>query len=97
MNHSSLDCTATINFLLHVVLSSYQGLLSQSFQIPFASSDCGRKDTSCSTLWELHTLAFSMIFDALSKNAYSISADTWQFSLEVCRFFQLVHEKLVVS
>ncbi|CAA7410947.1 unnamed protein product [Spirodela intermedia] len=87
LNYSSLDSMALISLLLHIVSSSFAGLLSQSFQNSFENTKSGRKDTNYSNLWELHTLAFSMIGDALSRNGSSISIDTWQFALEVLREF----------
>ncbi|CAA6673707.1 unnamed protein product [Spirodela intermedia] len=52
LNYSSLDSMALISLLLHIVSSSYAGLLSQSFQNSFENTKSGRKYTNYNNLWK---------------------------------------------
>ncbi|OVA09399.1 HEAT [Macleaya cordata] len=51
----------------------------------YHTADTGSKISKCENLWEVQTVAFAMIGDALTRTGSSVSVEIWQLTLEVLR------------
>uniref|UniRef100_A0A1D1Y3V8 HEAT repeat-containing protein 6 n=1 Tax=Anthurium amnicola TaxID=1678845 RepID=A0A1D1Y3V8_9ARAE len=83
-NCSSIESNTLVKLLLRIVLCSYADLFSHSNYIHWENNG-GIKNVTCKSVWELHTIAFSMIGDAFLRDGSFVSVDSWQSALEVLR------------
>ncbi|KAJ6801097.1 HEAT repeat-containing protein 6 [Iris pallida] len=84
-NSSLSDNLHLIEFLCCVVSCLHSELLIIYRSNEICLTDTGIGDTNCNNLWEMQTIAFSMIGDALSRIASSISASLWHSVVEIIR------------
>ncbi|KAJ6830928.1 HEAT repeat-containing protein 6 [Iris pallida] len=79
------DNLQLVEFLCCVVSCLHSELLIIYRSSDIHLTDTGTGDTNCNNLWEMQTIAFSVIEDALSRIASSISASLWQSVVEIIR------------
>lgn len=74
-----------MKFLLSVISRSHTELLcsSNSIKNQRRPADTGKKTPRYSSLWEVQTLAFTMLGDTVSSDGSSIPVDIWKLIIEV--------------
>ncbi|XP_077233482.1 ARM repeat superfamily protein isoform X3 [Tasmannia lanceolata] len=86
-NCSLAENSKILELLLHIISRSHAVLFCSSYSSGNQryAIDIGTKIPKCNDLWEVQTIAFSMIGDAFSRNGSNISVNMWQSMLEVLR------------
>ncbi|XP_030951658.1 HEAT repeat-containing protein 6 isoform X2 [Quercus lobata] len=84
---SPSEDTQLVKFLLSVISRSHTELLcsSNSIKNQRRAADKGKKMPRYSSLWEVQTLAFTMLGDTVSSDGSSIPVDIWKLIIEVFR------------
>lgn len=85
----SIDSAQLVRVLISII-SCLHGELLNSYQsngADISPRDTGIRSMRYNSLWEMQTLALSMIGDILSWTGSSLSANLWQSIVEVSTLF----------
>uniref|UniRef100_A0A2P2LUC3 Uncharacterized protein MANES_17G015000 n=1 Tax=Rhizophora mucronata TaxID=61149 RepID=A0A2P2LUC3_RHIMU len=84
---SLLDNSQLVNFLLHVIECSHLHLLSSSHTSTnqMSSSATSKRLSRYSNLWQVQTIALTMLGEAFVRIGSSFPPDIWQSTIEVLR------------
>uniref|UniRef100_A0A5B7A0N8 Putative HEAT repeat-containing protein 6 n=1 Tax=Davidia involucrata TaxID=16924 RepID=A0A5B7A0N8_DAVIN len=79
--------TQLLNFLLSIVASSHAELfcLFYSSGNQRCAAEFGKRIPRCNSLWEVQTVAFTMIGEVFSRVGSSFPVDIWQSTIEVLK------------
>lgn len=86
------DNVQLVKFLLRIVDCSRAQFVSSLYSSgnQRSAGSTGKGVSKYSSLWEVYTVAFTMLGDVFEKVGSSFSADVWQSTIEVGVFLFLV-------